>query len=250
MPDRVDGDDCEDLSHDLFHNSDDSDVSDSEHDQVNPPTVDGLEIRVLAKQGKALTLIADHIFSPALVLSEWIYRGKLDVRDKALIELGCGTGLVGLIAAKHGAREVVLTDYDDADILACPRQNLKSNAHRLQSPCEVIGHIWGSDTSNVGRKFDIVILADILWYEDAHDDILRSTDALLAHSGEAWVSSGRYTTQADDFFKLAWLSGWTSQEIELDHGWHGPPTTRIRNLSGRKANCRLWRMWRKTSYNS
>lgn len=239
-------DDDAELSHDLFYESDTSDVSDSEHDLVHPPTVDGLAIRVLAKEGKALTLIADHIFSPALVLSECIHRGQLSVRGKSLVELGCGTGLVGLVAARHGAKRVVLTDYDDEDILACPRQNLDNNRHLLPSDCEcsVMGHIWGQDTSAVGGRFDVVILADILWYSDAHKDILKSTDELLAQDGSAWVSSGKYTTQADDFFAFARSYGWAAEELALDAGWHGPPTTRIRNLDGRKANCRLWRMWR------
>lgn len=113
-------------------------------------TVCGLKISILEKSGLALTLIADHIFSPALVLSELIYDGTIQVEDRRVLELGCGTGLVGLIASKFGASAVYLTDYDHESILCCPRLNLRQNEANLpHDKCVVIGHTWGSDASAI-----------------------------------------------------------------------------------------------------
>lgn len=115
--------------------------------------IDGLKISVLEKSGLALTLIADHIFSPALVLSELIYQDVLDVKEKRVLELGCGTGLAGLVALKHGAAAVCLTDYDDESILRCPRLNLSQNNEVLpQGRCTVEGHTWGTDASSLLRS--------------------------------------------------------------------------------------------------
>lgn len=115
-------------------------------------SVCGLQISVLEKSGLALTLIADHIFSPALVLSELICNGTTIVRDQRVLELGCGTGLVGLIALKHGASAVYLTDYDDESILCCPRLNLEQNRQCLSSQrCVVVGHTWGTEVSSITK---------------------------------------------------------------------------------------------------
>lgn len=123
---------------------------DGSHD--DSAVISGLKISVLEKSGLALTLIADHIFSPALVLSELIFLGKINVNGKRLVELGCGTGLVGLIALKHGASFVSLTDYDDESILSCPRLNLSQNSDKLSlDRCSVQGHTWGSDATAITR---------------------------------------------------------------------------------------------------
>ena len=112
--------------------------------------VSGLKISILEKTGLALTLISDQLFSPALVLSEMIHFNTIDVTGKRVLELGCGTGLVGLIALLHGAAQVCLTDYNDESILTCPRLNLERNKHRLPSGrCQVTGHTWGTDATPI-----------------------------------------------------------------------------------------------------
>lgn len=117
------------------------------------PRISGLTISILEKKGLALTLIADHIFSPALALSDAIYTGTLRVFGQRVLELGCGTGLVGLIALVVGdASYVCLTDYDDPSILACPRTNVRLNAGMLSGKkgrCDVVPHTWGTDTANL-----------------------------------------------------------------------------------------------------
>ena len=110
----------------------------------------GLKISVLEKAGLALTLIADQLFSPALVLSELIHFGRISVKDKSVLELGCGTGLVGLMALLNGAQQVYLTDYNDESILACPRLNLAQNKDQLEvDRCIVTGHTWGTDAAAI-----------------------------------------------------------------------------------------------------
>lgn len=67
-----------------------------------------------------------------------------DVLSETVLELGAGTGLAGMVAAKAGAKEVIITDYPAEEVLA----NLKANVERNLSPeererCVVRGHEWG-----------------------------------------------------------------------------------------------------------
>ena len=45
--------------------------------------------------------------------------GRLAVRGRRLLELGCGLGLLGLSCALQGAETVLLTDYDPELLKAC-----------------------------------------------------------------------------------------------------------------------------------
>lgn len=71
------------------------------------------------------TLIADHVRNQAFhdALSRTIKRGETTVAD-----IGAGTGLIGLMAAKLGAREVIL--YEAAEVAGVANAVLKANKAR------------------------------------------------------------------------------------------------------------------------
>ena len=133
-----------------------------------------LTLSMASRQGKAITLLADQVFNPALVFAEQIDLGIIQVADKTgmasvlsaltlyvVCELGAGTGLPGLYAFINGARKVVLTDYPDDNILGCLWQNVKRNLPEQNIKgkvvkegdrwCTVAGHDWGTDTQNLKR---------------------------------------------------------------------------------------------------
>ena len=62
-----------------------------------------------------------------------------DVKDKTVIEIGCGPGLPGIVAAKMGAKRVVLSDKPSELLL--PMKNAKRNS--VDSTTEIISLLWG-----------------------------------------------------------------------------------------------------------
>ncbi|CAM9168985.1 unnamed protein product [Choristocarpus tenellus] len=102
---------------------------------------------------------------------------------RRVLELGSGTGLVGLTAAMFGPpSEVVITDL--ASHIDICSHNLTANVDLIPDQCKVRveEYDWGSDcSSSLSRfPFDVVIGTDVAYYEHLHEPLIK---ALLATTG-------------------------------------------------------------------
>ncbi|KAJ3083376.1 hypothetical protein HK102_001107 [Quaeritorhiza haematococci] len=107
----------------------------------------------------------------SIVMSHMISTGILPVKMQSIIELGCGTGLVGLVAAKCGATRVVLTDYLDEVI---DNANFNAAANNLQNVAYSQKLDWCNppDVSEIPPT-EMVLAADVC-YEVAQARLLPS----------------------------------------------------------------------------
>jgi len=76
-------------------------------------------------QDERLPYWAD-IWPSAICLAEYILDNRYQFKDKKVLEIGCGLGLVGIAATAVGA-DVVFTDHDDY-ALAYTQINFKRNS--------------------------------------------------------------------------------------------------------------------------
>ncbi|GLB42338.1 putative lysine methyltransferase [Lyophyllum shimeji] len=204
-----------------------------------------LSLQIAPKEGKANTLLADHLFSPALYLAERIERGLLPVRNSTVIELGAGTGLPSLLMAsipQHPSL-VVVTDYPDEHILGNLRKNVDHNRRSFQPGCNVqcAGFEWGTDAGPLlkmlpaedesNRGYDVMILSDLLHFHASHDVLIASIESLLRRSKDArvHVSAGKYTHRnvCDEFLLKGQVAGLSFEEIDgsvEEVGWKGTMT--------------------------
>lgn len=109
----------------------------------------------------------------------------IDVRGKTILELGAGSGLPSLVAAEKQAKLVVCTDYPDEPLI----DNIRYNLRNYQN-AKVIGYKWGDDVApllqlNEGKKFDILILSDIIFNTSQHKALLRSMKKLMDENSVA-----------------------------------------------------------------
>ncbi len=142
------------------------------------------------------------LWPSGLALAEEVASRALDGLD--VLELGCGLGVPSLVAAARGA-QVVATDWAP-EALAL----LEQNAQRNRLSLETLRLDWRRPAILGGRRFDLVLAADVLYEArnaaPLHDAVTR----LVAAGGEALVADpGRSHAGA---FLTAARSTWTGVE--------------------------------------
>ena len=132
-----------------------------------------------------------------------------DLKDKRVLDCGCGTGILGIVAAKCGAKEVVCYDIDEWSV-----RNAEHNAELngveldvLEGDKSVLSHVSG--------VFD-VIMANInrnIILEDIEDFVsVMTTDSRI-------ILSGFYEQDAESILQKAAELGLKESQRLLNHDW-------------------------------
>jgi len=109
-----------------------------------------------------------------------------DLADRSVVELGCGLGLPGIVAALGGAR-VTFTDAK-ADALGYARQNAAANAlPTSRTAFEVLD--WARPATR--EQFDFVLGTEILYDYNLHRAQLDLFERLLAPGGTLLLADRR-----------------------------------------------------------
>ncbi|XP_028391164.1 protein N-lysine methyltransferase METTL21A-like [Dendronephthya gigantea] len=119
--------------------------------------------------------VAAVVWDAALVLVKYL-ETMVDLTGKRVIELGAGTGLVGIVAGYLGA-QVTITDRRMALDLA--HDNVKRNIKNLNSSSVDVRELeWGQDVSPFKPPFDYILGADIVYIEDTFPQLLQTITEL------------------------------------------------------------------------
>ncbi|KAF1972446.1 hypothetical protein BU23DRAFT_554991 [Bimuria novae-zelandiae CBS 107.79] len=114
------------------------------------------------------------------------------VKDKTVLELGAGAGLPSLVCALISAKQVVVTDYPDVELV----ENLRYNIDHCdllpdRSKVAAEGYLWGADTTVLTKHlpendgFDVLILADLLFNHSEHTKLVKSVQLMLKKSPDS-----------------------------------------------------------------
>ncbi|VDM56574.1 unnamed protein product [Angiostrongylus costaricensis] len=88
--------------------------------------------------------------------------------NSVCLELGSGTGVVGLSLGRLGAKKVFLTDFPSGEILSLLQENVEKNC--LSNICEVKGLDW-QDADNIKTVVDELKELDYLIASDVFYDV-------------------------------------------------------------------------------
>jgi predicted nicotinamide N-methyase len=116
------------------------------------------------------------LWPSAIGLSEFIDADPTLVRDKNIVEIGCGLGLPGIVAALCGGK-VILTDYLQ-EALDFAENNWKKNLSK-----EFNGQLL--DWRNVSEiaKSDVIIASDVAYESRSFEPLRIAIDKILRPDG-------------------------------------------------------------------
>jgi len=119
-----------------------------------------------------------------------LYILEADVQDKTILDMGAGTGILGILAAKRGAKDIVAIDNDEVCYRSAIENAALNEIDNLISLC-------GSKDVIPEQEFDI-ILANI--NRNILLDQIESYAAVLKQNGSIYFS-GFYETPDLDMIK-------------------------------------------------
>lgn len=106
------------------------------------------------------------------VLAEFILNNPDWVKNKHVADIGSGSGIVAIAAAKAGAKKVWACDIDDEALIAC-KLNAELNDCLLET---------AKDFQEIETELDLILAADVLYDRDNYpllETFKRFTKAIL-----------------------------------------------------------------------
>ncbi len=121
---------------------------------------------------------------PGSFVLETYLRRKADCAGKRLLELGCGVGVLSLLASRLGFAHITASDIEENAILF-------TRANVLKNGLEAVTDVMAVDVTRPGRDprlpepFDIIAASEILYLDELHGPLLNFLERHLADDGQA-----------------------------------------------------------------
>lgn len=106
---------------------------------------------------------------------------RTDLSDRRVLDLGCGLGAIGVVAAVRGARVTA------GDIRPEAVELTRRNAERNDVTVDAMILDWNAPPTELG-KFDFIFAADVLYEDGMLASVLRFLKKHLAPDGACFIA--------------------------------------------------------------
>jgi ribosomal protein L11 methyltransferase len=135
----------------------------------------------------------------------------LDLSDKHILDVGCGSGILGLCALLLGAGGAVGVDIDPyATRTAGENARLNHVDPRFTT---FTGDMMSNDSlREMAADFDVI-------FSNIVADVIIPLAPVLAPSGAVWIASGIIEHRLDDVLRAAEEEGLSARCVRVEDGW-------------------------------
>lgn len=150
------------------------------------------------------------VWPATLALSQYLEEATLGLKGtenhipdgRVVLELGAGTGLVGLCAHALGAKKVLLTDVPS--VLPGIARNVELNTSAVQGSVQVAGLDWRDVADGKGLpldEFDIILGSDIVLWPELFEPLCTALTRLAAPKTSILLSIEHRSKEISKFFE-------------------------------------------------
>lgn len=165
--------------------------------------------------------------------------GRVCFAGRRVVELGCGVGAIpGLVAARLGARQVLLTDLPDV----VPQLSLNIAANGLAGVAQAAELPFGAAAATLLYEgtFEVLLAADVLSDATLHCGLAQWLERLGGPGAQAYISAPRGHGARRQFFEVALPGvGWRAQELDAAGACEA-----VNSGAGFRENFGVWLCWR------
>ena len=147
------------------------------------------------------------IWEAAIILSDYLSGMPVD-SEKRFLEIGCGIGVVGVVASAFGHR-VIMTEYNP-DALNFARANALANLSAYDTGLEITELDWGNP--RVEGLFDYIIGSEVIYKKEDFQPILKLIKTYLKPAGEIILAEGVRKTSMEFFKQMSGLFDITAKK--------------------------------------
>ncbi|CAL5188192.1 unnamed protein product [Lathyrus oleraceus] len=169
-----------------------------------------------------------YVWPCSVILGEYVWQQKQRFSEANVVELGAGTCLPGLVAAKVGASVTLTDDSSRLEVL----DNMRRVCDLNKLECNVLGLTWGVwDSSIFDLRPTIILGADVLYDSNAFDDLFATVTFLLRNSpGSTFITS--YHNRSGHHLIEFLMRKWGLKCVKLLDGFSILPSFKASQLSG------------------
>ena len=146
-----------------------------------------------------------HHETTSLIIKEIL---QLDLEEKSVLDMGCGTGVLAILSAKRGAKDIIAIDIDEWSY-----KNTLENM-RLNSISGI--QVKHGDVSVIDeRKYEII-------YANINKNVLLNDIPVYAKHLQingSLMLSGFYNSDFDDINKVANENGFVLEKKDEKNDW-------------------------------
>ncbi|KAL5706412.1 hypothetical protein ACHQM5_024582 [Ranunculus cassubicifolius] len=192
---------------------------------VDDPSAEALTIKIIEYMEEEYGMF---VWPSSIALAEYVWQQKSRFNGVSVVELGAGTSLPGLVAAKLGA-DVTLTDNSSRlEVL----ENMKRMCQLNIVNCTVLGLTWGEWEEPMFKlKPKILLGADVLYDTKDFDDLFATVTFLLQISpGSVFITT--YHNRSGHHLIEYLMAKWSLKCTKLIDAFSFMPSSKASGLTG------------------
>ncbi|PKA66362.1 hypothetical protein AXF42_Ash007059 [Apostasia shenzhenica] len=164
----------------------------------------------------------------SIILAEYIWQQRSRFSGKNVIELGAGTSLPGLVAAKVGAEVILTDDLHKPEVL----ENMRRICSINDLSCKIIGLTWGEWDAPLFELRPHIILGADVFYDSTDFDNLFATITFLLQSSEECVFITTYHNRSGHHLIEFLIEKWGLKCSKLMDGFAFMPWHKASSIQG------------------